>query len=418
MTREILNPCSFDRCETVYLPADLINLRGRKDLLVQTFIDLGGDLTTAVKGLTLPALGSLCLSANDQGAAPQSSKTSPFTLNGNHLTTPFAEITFDENGAMCSFIDRETGRELVNGLPFNTFVMAEDMPASWDNWDFDADEEDKFAPAGALVYREVVSDGPVELRIRSVYRLSEKSAITQDMVFDATSPLITFDTVMDWQEEHRFLKAAFDTAIQADGVKSEIQFGYIRRSNSRSTPLEKARFETCNHKYSDLSEANCGIALLNDSKYGISVRDGSMRLSLHKGGMRPDDKGDKGLHACRYALLPHNAPFGAESVIRPAYAFNYVPVITEGDASLPSLCQVNDPNVIIETVKPCEDAQNAYIIRLYEAAGSYSRTVLSFSHEVKALYECNMLEEEQKELDVSAPLVFTPFKIRTLKVVY
>ena len=143
-----------------------------------------------------------------------------------------------------------------------------------------------------------------------------------------------------------------------------------------------------------------------------------MRLSLHKGGMRPDDKGDKGLHACRYALLPHNAPFGAESVIRPAYAFNYVPVITEGDASLPSLCQVNDPNVIIETVKPCEDAQNAYIIRLYEAAGSYSRTVLSFSHEVKALYECNMLEEEQKELDVSAPLVFTPFKIRTLKVVY
>ena len=142
-----------------------------------------------------------------------------------------------------------------------------------------------------------------------------------------------------------------------------------------------------------------------------------MRLSLHKGGVRPDAEGDKGVHLCRYAILPHVGGFGAETVIRPAYAFNYPPVEAAG-GDAPALCRADDPNVVIETVKPCEDSQRAYILRLYEAAGGYSRAKLSFSHEVKALYDCSMLEEEKNRLDPNEPLVFTPFRIRTVKVAY
>ena len=406
----VYNPLSFDRAATFYLNGSIPGVKGAR---TQVFTSLDGAETTAVSGLTLPALGSLRLERGEAEAAD-----SPFILEGDRLTTPFAEITFDENGAMASFIDRRTGRELVGGLPFNTFLLAEDLPADWDNWDVDADLEDKLAPAGKLISREVVSNGPVELRIRSKWQLTEKTTITQDMIFDAASPLVSFDTLMDWQDDHRFLKAAFDTALQCDGVRNEIQFGCIRRSNHRSTSVEKARFETCNHKYSDLSETNYGLALLNDSKYGISVREGSMRLSLHKGGMRPDDHGDKGVHVCRYAILPHAAGFGAESVVRPAYAFNYLPVAVAGGADAAPLCRVDDPNVIIEAVKPCEDVQSAYILRLYEAVGGYSRAKLTFSHPVKALFDCNMLEEEQAGLDPAASIEFTPFRIRTLKVVY
>ena len=400
---------SFDRHDTVYLTGAHPGVEGAK---TQVFISLSGETMTAVSGLAIPAFGSVQIT----DAAP-CAEASPFVIDGNHLTTSFAEITFNENGTMASFIDRATGRELVKGLPFNTFLMAEDLPAAWDNWDVDADLEEKFAPVGTLVSLEVVSNGPVELRVRCKWRLTGKSSITQDIVFDAASPLVTFDTVIDWQEDHRFLKTAFDTSLICDGVRSEIQFGHIRRSNHRSTPVEKARFETCNHKYSDLSEANFGIALLNDSKYGLSVNEGSMRLSLHKGGIRPDDHGDKGVHVCRYAILPHAGGFSAETVVRPAYAFNYRPVEAVGEAS-EALVRVDCPDVIVETVKPCEDSQRAYILRLYEAAGGYSRAKLSFSHEVKALYECNMLEEEQKRLEPGEALVFTPFKIRTVKVVY
>ena len=60
-----------------------------------------------------------------------------------------------------------------------------------------------------------------------------------------------------------------------------------------------------NHKYTDLSEPRYGVAVLNDCKYGISACGGQLRLSLHKGGMRPDFRGDKGMHYCEYGFLPH-----------------------------------------------------------------------------------------------------------------
>ncbi|MBR3494060.1 MAG: alpha-mannosidase [Clostridia bacterium] len=409
--RALYNPLSFDRTDTLHLPGALPSLRGAR---TQPYTDLEGAPCTAVGGLTLPAFARVPLEEAPE-AAPAAS---PFTIDGDRITTPFAELRLDPNGGIASLTDRRTGRELVGGLPFNTFLLAEDVPALWDNWDLDADALERFRPAGKLLSREIVSDGAVELRIRQVWQLTERSSVTQDMVLDAASPLIAFDTLIDWQDDHRFLKAAFDTTLRCDGVRNEIQFGHLRRSNHRSTSREKARFEVCNHKFSDLSEHNQGLALLNDSKYGVSCEEGSLWLSLHKGGLRPDSGGDHGRHRCRYAILPHAEGFGAESVVRPAYAFNYAPLPAAGGTAWPGLCAVDSPDVIIETVKPCEDAQRAYIIRLYEAAGGYARANLRFSHPVRGLWECNMLEEEQAPLDPAEPLVFTPFRIRTVKVAY
>ncbi|MBR0462818.1 MAG: alpha-mannosidase [Clostridia bacterium] len=409
-TLTVYNSTSFDSQGTIYLNGAYEGVEGAK---TQAFTDRDGRLVTAVSGLTVPALGSLTLKTNSSVAEP-----SPFTVDGRHIVTPFADITLDENGFMASFIDRRTGRELVGGLPFNTLLMAEDVSSAWDNWDIDADIEEKLRPAGKLTACRVVSDGPVELRLSLCWQLTEKSSVQQDIIFDAHSPLVTFDTVMNWQEAHRLMKVAFDTSLVCDGVRNEIQFGHIRRSNHRSTSVEKARFEICNHKFSDLSETNYGVTLLNDSKYGLSVNEGSMRLSLHKGGILPDDQGDMGVHRCRYAILPHVGGFSEENVIRPAYAFNYPPVVQEGGRPFESLCRLDGEGVIVETVKPCEDAQRAYILRLYEATGGYSKVRIRFSHPVKALYDCNMLEEELERLDPSGEIVFTPFKIRTLKVEY
>ena len=407
----LFNPISFTRSDTLHVTGSWPFAAGIR----QPYTNLCGNSCTAVAGITLPPLSSL--TSLDAPCPPDRDPECPFTLDGDTLTTPFARIHFTPAGTISSMIDLRTGRELVGNLPFNTFLLAEDLPAQWDNWDIDADTEEKFRPAGTLLSREVVSMGPVECRIRSLWQLTERTTITQDMVFDARSPLITFDTCMDWQDDHKFLKSAFDTTLIADGVRNEIQFGSLRRSNHRSTTFEKARFEVCNHKYSDLSENNYGIALLNDSKYGISVLEGSMHLSLHKGGCRPDREGDKGRHFCRYAIYPHVGGFSTDTVIRPAYEFNY-PVLPISQAMSASLCRTEDDNVIIETVKPCEDIQNAYILRLYEAAGGYCLTRLTFSHPVLSLHECNMLEEELESLDPEKPLAFTPFRIRTIKVTY
>ena len=59
--------------------------------------------------------------------------------------------------------------------------MAEDIPAKWDAWDVDADLHEKLKPCATLLSRKVIANGPVELRIRSTYRLTDLSTMTQDI---------------------------------------------------------------------------------------------------------------------------------------------------------------------------------------------------------------------------------------------
>ena len=410
----LVNTLSLERSDVLYLELP----EGR---VVEGFVQqrinsvLHGD-RTAVSGVVLPAFSARTLTLTTD--APRSE--SPFRADGNSLETPFALITFDENGAISSFIDKAAGRELRGiGFPLNTLLLAEDVPSAWDNWDVDADLELKFRPAAKLISRETVSDGGVEYRIRSTYQLTEKSTLAQDMIFYADTPEIRFETVMDWHDNHRFLKTAFDTSIETDFARHEVQFGCIKRSVNRSTDIEKAKFEVSNQKYTDLSDTRYGAALLNDCKYGISVNEGQMRLSLHKGGCRPDYTGDHGRHTCVYSFLPHAGAFSAETVVHPAYRLNVPPVQLAGSYAQESLLSIGSSNILAETVKPCEDGGRAFILRLYECEGAYTRTELRVNG-AKRITETNLLEDALDTVSAgdTCELSFHPFEIRTLKVEY
>ncbi len=412
----VVNPTSFTRNDVLYLEYRE-GMRIAGEYPQQVTETLKGGRRLAVAGVELPPYGSVVLKW-EKGEAD---KRSPFGVNGRELVTPYARVTFDERGFLKSFVDTEADRELVGeGYPFNTFLMAEDVPSAWDNWDIDADLELKYQDCAKFLSSEVISKGAVELRIRNRYQISEKSAITQHVVFYAGSPLVKFETMMDWQDDHRFLKTAFDTAVFSDFVRQEIQFGYLKRPTTRNTSIDQAKFEVLNHKYTDLSEPRYGVAILNDCKYGISAHGGQLRLSLHKGGMRPDFRGDKGMHYCEYGFLPHMGGFSAESVIQPAYAFNYHPIVLDGARSIESLLSIDAPNVVAETVKPCEDGERAFILRLYEAEGSFTHAGIALGFQPKALELTNMLEERQETLKTAQTfrLAFRPFEIKTVKVRY
>ena len=415
--RTIYNTLSFDRKDTVYLPIE-------KDSHIdstygQQIVErLDGQDYLAVDGLNVPAFGSRSVAL--VGGAPVENAgceaAAAFVLDGDHLQTPYYDVIFDERGYISSLIDRENGRQLKGeGYALNTFLVAEDVPDSWDNWDLDADIADKWRDCAKLLNREVISCGAVELRIRSEYQLTKNSSLQQDMVFYSKDRRIVFETVMNWQDDHRFLKTAFDTSVQSRFAKHEVQFGYIERATYRNTSWEKAKFEVSNHKYTDLSEPGYGIAVLNDCKYGVSVENGRIWLSLHKGGCRPDYRGDKGIHECTYALLPHNGGFGAEAVVQPAYELNIAPVVMPGRKELESFATVDAPNVIVEAIKPMEDG-NGYGLRLYEAEGTSVRTKLHLTETGKKIMLTNLLEEEIETLpdEKEIALEFKPFEIKTI----
>lgn len=411
----LLNPLGFDRKDTVYLRSE--KAPSAPGLTLQRTTDLDGKPLWAIDGLELPSLGGVSLGLTD-AAAP--APGSAFRWDGKTLETPFARISFDENGFLESFFDLRLQRELrdMGRYPLNTFLLGEDLPADWDNWDVDADLELKLAPAGELLSRSVISDGQVEFRLRSEYRLTEKTALRQDMVFHASSPRIDFETVIDWHDRHRFLKAAFDLDLRTDYARNEIQFGCCLRPTTRNTEREQAMFEVCNHKYTDLSEIDQGAAVLNDCKYGVSVKEGSIRLSLHKGGCRPDNRGDAGTHRFTYSFYPHDCGFSGD-VVREGYLLNFPPVRAAGNSAFDSLASVDRKNVIIDTVKPCEDSQNAFILRLYEATGAHTGARLTCPKGT-GFQLCNMLEEPLGEVQsgTELKLSFKPFEIITVKVFY
>lgn len=409
----VTNTLSFDRNDPVFLECEE-GLVADVPCKQQSYKNLDGKNMLIISGVTVPAFSTVKI--NLVKGTPDAQ--SEIKLSENGISTPFADVEFDAKGYICSLVDKRANRELCGeGYPLNTFIIAEDLPQDWDNWDIDADIECKYKDDSALISREVVSQGAAAVVIRSKYSVSKKSTVTQDMIFFADTAEIRFDTVMDWQDDHRFLKTAFDTSVQSNFARFEIQYGNVMRPTTRNDSVEKAKFEVVNHKFTDLSETRFGIAILNDSKYGIGVEGGKMRLSLHKGGNRPDYEGDKGIHKTVYSFLPHDGGFSTEAVVRPAYELNIPVVAGKGDFEATALVLPKAANVIVEAIKPCEDNEKAFIARLYETEGTYTNCPVEFFDGAKKIEITNMLEEVQSAVDGNE-LTFKPFEIKTLKISY
>lgn len=413
----VFNTLGFERNDDIYLE-DVNGII--KDASNQYITDIKDRKYLVVGDITIPCACAKTLTIVNETPGTCSS----FKYDGKTLKTPYAEIIFDECGYIESFVDKQSGRELRRngGEPLNVFLMGEDVPQYWDNWDIDSDLKLKLELQKGFKGREVVADGKLQMRLRSTYSIGNYSTLKQDIIVYKNSPRVDFHTVVDWNDKHSFLKVGFDVDISAKFTKNEIQFGHIDRPTTRNNCLEAAKFEVCNYKWTDISESRFGVAILNDCKYGISVEGSDMRLSLHKGGCHPDVTGDKGIHEMTYSLLPHTDSMNVNNVIKPAYTLNVPIIYTLGELNKPidKLFEVKADNVICETVKPAELVENAYILRLYEAERCKTFTEVILDNKVKKAYLTNMLEDIKEELPITDGkilLSFRPFEIKTVLLV-
>ncbi len=409
----VYNPLSFDRSGVIELDG-AIGIKGRP---AQVYADADGNAKTAVQAI-VPAMGALTFDVTEPAEAKRAFTT--FEVVDGVLNTPYYKVKFDENGYISSLFDIRVNREVARqgAAPLGTLWLGEDVPTAYDNWEIEDDIFRKLAPVTELVSSEVVSDGAVEYRVRNTYNMGRATTAVVDTVFYAGDPRIDYQMKLDWNEKRTLLKVGFDVDVRAMFVKNEIQFGHVERPTTRNTSLEAAKFEVCNHKWSDISESRYGVALLNDCKYGISVEGSDMRLTLHKGGCRPDPTGDKGVHYMTYSLLPHVGAFSAETVVQPAYVLNNPVVVVGGTLDAAPICSISAPNVICEAVKNAEDVEGAYVLRLYECERNTTNCKV-WLKDAKRVWRTNMLEETQDELALdhgTVALTVKPFEIVTLLV--
>jgi alpha-mannosidase len=247
------------------------------------------------------------------------------------------------------------------------------------------------------------------------------SSITQFITLRKGSRRIDFETRVDWQESHKLLKVAFPVNIFTKEAINEIQFGHIRRPNHRSRPFDRDRFEVCNHRWTALTEENRGIAILNDSKYGINVLENSMNLTLLKSALAPDPVADKGIQTFTYSIFYWIGSFSDSAVVREGYELNYPILVQPGDAGEASIFNLDAANIIIETLKMAEDGSEDIIVRLYEAKRNSTHCTLSTMLPVIKATQTDMLEKNVNDLTVSngkIELDFRPFEIKTVRLIF
>ena len=332
------------------------------------------------------------------------------------LSNGLISVRINPQGELTDCRDAQ-GHRRISGKA-NVLKLFKDVPRLYDAWDIDSMYDQSpvaLEENGAL---ELMESTPWRAAVK-VTRWVGHSDWTQVIALTAGSTRIDFDTRVDWHEQHRLLKAAFPTGIHAEEGINEIQFGYIKRPTHRSRPYDADRFEVCNHRYTALCDESHGAAVLNDSKYGVSMLGDEIALTLLRASVCPDPHADQGEHHFVYSYYLWDGPFAASGVVREGYELN-VPVTTaEGAAEDFSMMSVDAPNVIIDTVKAAEDGSGDTIIRLYESKHAACDACLTLSLPAGAVYACDMLENPSEQLplrDGRVQLRFRGFEVKTLRV--
>ncbi len=340
----------------------------------------------------------------------------------NGFETPFFSGSFDEAMGISSLIEKKTNRQIVKpGQALNRIVCYENKPHNYDAWDINAYYSRRFWEVDGIESVEIMAVGPV-LALLRITRRYMNSTIAQDITLYHDLGRIDFDTTADWKEVQYLLKAHFPVDVFYNDATYDIQYGNLRRPTHRNTSWDAARFEVCAHKWADVSEDGFGVSLLNDCKYGHSIDENSMALTLLKSSTYPNPDADQEVHRFAYSLMPHAEGWREAGTTEMAYQFN-IPVTVcpgagGGGGALPTFAKVDAPNILIETVKQTQDG-NGVVIRLYECHGRRTNAALALGFKPNSAMVCNILEEKLEDAAVNGRQIdFTlkPYEIKSFRV--
>jgi len=343
--------------------------------------------------------------------------TSAFTVSERGMETPYYSIAWNEDGQITGIYDKDAMRQVLKaGQPGNVLEVYEDKPLACDAWNIDIYYTQKMETAKLVGQPQVIENGNLRATVRFQYRY-RASTICQDMIVYRDSRRIDFKTHVDWKESHKLLKAAFYTDIRSTRATYDIQFGHVERPTHWNTSWDWARFEVCGHKWADLSETGYGVSLLNDCKYGYSIKDHAIKLSLLKSSKWPDHRADMGEHDFTYALLPHQGSLTESGIIEAANQMNQPAQVLPGAfVDCRKIVQVSSDRVQLDSVKKAED-EDCLVVRLHECRGGRANVVLSSQFPVQKIVPCNLLERDCGEAVMGASVEFEvkPFEIKSFK---
>jgi alpha-mannosidase len=382
-----------------------------------------GDRHTLVFQAPVPAFGYRQFrirKASSQPSLPPPVQASTEALENEHL-----RVTFSKNGTIGLF-DRDTGQDVFDAPTGGARGVVLDDHS--DTWSHDvvsySDEVGAFGRAEIRVLEAGTVRGRV--RMRTQYGAS---TLDIDWLLYPGSRALEARCSLDWHEHLKMLKFSFPVRVDQPRSTYETAFGHIERKTDGA--------ENPGQRWIDVTGTRAGrqygLAVINDAKYGYSVLNNDMRISIVRGAVYAQHRPaklkpngtyiwqDQGIQAFRMWIVPHAGSWHSAGIPRLAEQFTApVPVLYQGihPGTRPqsgSFLTVDVSNVVVTALKKAEEG-NDLILRCFETDGRATAATLHLGFvnrqwkgdfrplEIKtlriplnteAIREVNLLEKEQ-----------------------
>ncbi|MCX6223190.1 MAG: alpha-mannosidase, partial [Bacteroidia bacterium] len=302
----------------------------------------------------------------------------PAFAEENKLENKFLRVLFSKNGTI-SIFDKENGKELFAGGESGCRAVVIDDPS--DTWSHDIKTFSNEIGAFGNATMKILENGPLRATIRAITTYGA-STLTIDWSLTSGSKNLEAKVTLDWHEHLKMLKFSFPVDVESPVPTYETAYGFIERTaNGWEDPGQ--RWIDVSGKRSGIT---CGLTVMNDAKYGYSVLENDLRISVARAAVYAhhnpkvlDMKAehlwmDQGIQTFRMLVVPHTDTWMKRNVARIAEEF-MAPAVTiyQGihGGTMPksgSFLAIDAPNVVVTAIKQSENGKDL-IIRCVETSG-------------------------------------------------
>ena len=357
------------------------------------------------------------------------------------LENEFLRVKVESNtGNLSSIYDKADSREILNIGGGNQLQAFKDSNQYWDAWNIDPNYAKHPLPTPILKDIHWIEQGKIQQRLRVVRQIG-KSEFCQDYIIQESSRVLKIATIVDWQERHVLVKAAFSLNLELEAVTYEIPCGAIERKTRLTSQQNQsfAKWEVPALRWADISIDGYGVSLLNDCKYGYDAASNQLRLTLLRGSTWPDEAADRGIHKFTYSIYPHAGNWQDARTVRRGYELNLplkvkvLPIGENRGKILPPVSKLLDlsgENLVLMAFKQSEDDENIWILRCYECCGGEGRLELKSDLGLAIVHSVDLLEKSGNKEETAKPqreqedcfrdeqgFEITPWKIASFAVV-
>lgn len=359
-------------------------------------------------------------------ASGQKSSACSNTSASNILENKLIRIKIDDiSGGVSSLYDKKTSTEFLADSGAVPVVFHDES----DTWSHDVtgfnQSEGYFKPISI----KKVEEGAVRSSIRVISRYMNSTFVQTFTLYHDSSD-IHVTAKINWQEKFKCLKLQFPMKLHNYRATYEIPFGSIVKECNGE--------EEAAQKWMDLSGLNpdgkmiCGMSLLNENKYSMSVNKNVMYLTILRSPVYAHHDPyvlqeeiedyrfiDQGIQEFRYRMVPHTGTWKDAGTVQKAQELNQsctVIIETFHKGNMPSsgnFIRIDCPNIILSSLKKSEKSEE-YILRIYEFFGKQTEAEIDIPLFGKTI-KTRMMPYEIKTFALDANAESGPYEVNFLE---